>query len=285
MPSIVLDPVEPRRELLDRAQPGRALADRVEQAGVRDGDRHLARERRAQLQLVRRPVVRRPVVEHEQAERLVALNTSGTKLIVRNPGGRRCSPKRGGLGAVQHDASAARRWPAGPMAGSSSRRRAATASISSGSRSWWAASRSGMATGCDEPQGGGVGAEQGPGGVEDVVEDLVQLQVGADLGHDPAQRERSRLQRAGTQRPHLGGRRDLLGRETAARPGTARPCRPWSATSDVGSSCCRAPVPCAGLLPSIHGSEASWITPVGCQLAPYWAEGPRHDRTEVRARG
>ena len=68
----LLDPVEPRGQLLDRSQAGGALEHRVEQAGVGDRDRHLAGERGAQPQLVRRPVVGRAVVEDEQADGLVA---------------------------------------------------------------------------------------------------------------------------------------------------------------------------------------------------------------------
>ena len=57
-PLHVLDAVQARRELLDGAEAGSTLADGAEEAGIRDGGRHPARERGAQLQLVGRPVVR-----------------------------------------------------------------------------------------------------------------------------------------------------------------------------------------------------------------------------------
>ena len=73
----VLDPVQARRELLDRAQPGGALADRREQPRVRERRRHLVRERGAQLELVGGPVVGGAVVEDQQADVLVPEQRAG----------------------------------------------------------------------------------------------------------------------------------------------------------------------------------------------------------------
>jgi len=194
----VLDAVQPGRQLLDRAEACRTLADRAEQPGVRHGSRHAAGKRRAQLQLVARPVVRRPVVEDEEADRLVPeherdevdrpepqanvdLRKSGRRLRAgedERPA-LRDRPHPGRVVAlVQRGDGIDQLGVEVPVGGKAQR----------------------VAAGVHQPERCDVRPEQRLGGVEDVLEYLGQLKVGADLRHDPAQRNGPGLVGPGTGR-------------------------------------------------------------------------------------
>ena len=182
----VLDAVETRAELLDRAQARGTLADGVEQAGVRDGGRHLGRERRAQGQLVGRPVVRRAVVQHQQPDRLVAEDERDEvdrpvpepRVDLREVGGPRRVLEHDrpalGDGAVADDGRVG-----GDLRDGGDHRRIEVAVGDELVR---------VAAGVEQPQARDLGAEQRLGRVEDVLEHLVQLEVRAHLGDHATER-------------------------------------------------------------------------------------------------
>ncbi len=190
----VLDPVEARRQLLDRAQPGRALAHGREQARVRERGRHLVGERRAQLQLVGRPVVGRPVVQHEQADVLVAeQERDEVDGVEPEPLVDRAEPRgRGRLGQDDRPALAHRPQAHHVVVLVDGRDDVDQLLAQVPARD----ELERLAPRLELPQARGVGAEQLLRGIEDVLEHGVELERAVDLGHDAAQRDGARLLRA-----------------------------------------------------------------------------------------
>ena len=140
-----------------------------------------------QLQLVRRPAIGRPVVQHQQAECLAMLDERDVADRPEPGPGVELADDGGGLGAVQDDALPLGHGPQADrlvVAGDGGDRLdQLVGEVVVGHQP------QGMAIGRDEPQAGGIGGEQRPRRLDDVVEDLVRLQARADLRHDAAHRD------------------------------------------------------------------------------------------------
>ena len=190
-PLDILDPVQTGGQLLDGPQPRGSLADRAVQPGIGHGDRHLAGEGRAQVQLVGRPVVWPAVIQDQQPHRLVTEHERDEVDPLEPAPGLDLGELRGRRGIVHDDGTALAH-------GSQPDSRLVTGQGAHGVDQLLGQlvvrrQPQGMAAGVHQPQRRCIGSEQRSGRGEDVSKDLVQLEAGARLGHHAAERDRSGL--------------------------------------------------------------------------------------------
>ena len=265
----VLDAVEARAQLLDSPEPGRALADGVEQPRIRDGSRHLARERGAQLQLVGRPVVRGAVIEDEEADGLIVeheRDEADPPEAEPPVDGRK---GRGGVGVVHDDDSSLLDRPVADD-------RIALAHLRNGADELLVKvpvrdESERVAAVIEEPQARDLRPEQGVRRVEDVLEDLIELEVGADLGDDAAEGGDPGIRTCG--RPA----------GVAAR-GAIADAR-WSRPAGLSAVVERERHAAGGGYPSAVSPWPLVVERARLSARTVSAHGPTHDRTVVPAAG
>ena len=220
----VLDPVEPRRELLDRRAVGPRPRGRW-RTGGRSRTRSPSGWRSVrQLELVRRSSRRAPGGRGRAGRRVSSRKMSGTKQIVLMPsfhvapaGWSGSSPGPGRSTRMRRSRIARR--PVGAV-GLGELRRRCRASRSLSPR--YAARASGCVPGCDEPQAAELIAEQGGRIVEDRLEDRLEVELAAHLRGDPSERLGAghvALHPAGPDRPQVGGQEPVeVGPQDAPLP-------------------------------------------------------------------
>ncbi len=174
-----------RAQLLDRLQVRRPRRHPFEVLGVLDGRRRLGREPAERRQLLLRPGVGPVVVDDQEAEEVVPVEerrrTDRVEALL-DDGGTRLDRAR--VVAVAHrEQRAARGCRLGGQGGDGdvTDRREVGVGEAAGDLG------GDMAVGASEEDCGAVPAEQDPGMVDHAGEDLVQVELAADVGRDPPQ--------------------------------------------------------------------------------------------------